>query len=107
MAITLPFSFLIILWPIIKYFFYRSLYLCTLQNFTVSGVQFCLKRNARNFWNPCRFMKEEFLGRENGKCKGPGVRVQQEGWLRWNEMGEVERDRLSQEEGHVGLLKAH
>ena len=53
-------------------------------------------------------MKEEFLGRENGKCKGPGVRVQQEGWLRWNEMGEVERDRrLSQEEGHVGLLKAH
>lgn len=53
-------------------------------------------------------MKEEFLGRENGKCKGPGVGVQQESWLRWNEMGEVERDRrLSQEEGHVGLLKAH
>ena len=50
-------------------------------------------------------MKEEFLGRENGKCKGSGVGVQQESWLRWNEMGEVERDRrLSQEEGHVGLL---
>lgn len=47
-------------------------------------------------------MKEELLGRENGKCKDLGVGIQQEGWLRWNEMGEVERDRrLSQKDGHV------
>lgn len=92
MVINFHFSFLIILfqelsfpfimvWPIINcYLLYRSLHLCILQLFTVFGVQFCLRRNLNDFWNPRGYVEEVFLGRENGKCKGSGVGAQQEGW---------------------------